>query len=97
MYLVKDVLVGHVEATQVALKHLTSDGILPALEALQVVGRRLARGVVVHKNVHLEGIDGREGLLANRALVAQRLVPTVLKNHFPHMRRGHFQKVGDFN
>jgi hypothetical protein len=82
IYLVKDVLIGHVEATQVALKHLTSDGILSALEALHVVGRRLARGIVVHKNVHLEGIDGREGLLTNRALVAQRLVPTVLKFYF---------------
>lgn len=75
----KDVLRGHVEATQVALEHLTSDGILSALVALQVVGWRLAGGVVVHKYVHLEGIDGREGLLANRALVAQRLVSTVLK------------------
>jgi len=83
---VKDVLVGHVEATKVALEHLTSDGLLSALETLQVVGWRLARGVVVHENVHLKGIDGREGLLANRALVAQRLVPTVLEFHFPQMR-----------
>lgn len=77
----KDVLIGHLDATQVALEHLTSDGVLSALKALQMVGRRFARGVVVHKYVHLEGIDGREGLLANRALIAQRLVPTVLKSY----------------